>query len=155
MEWVDAFKDVNYWVVLVAVLSTFAVGMAWYSETMFGKIWMKELGLKKKDLEDKDGMVFYKDLFQTMAGYFGNKPPTKTIGKGTLLFFCYLDALFSFLFRSKRKLLRSMVDSMYSTPQYDASKIKLELGFQFTPSAETLERVVKNYSSLSSTGSDN
>ena len=99
--------------------------------------------------------IFYKDLFQTMAGYFGNKPPTKAIVKGTLLFFCYMDALFSFLFRSKRKLLRSMVSSMYNTPLYDATKIKLELGFQFTPSTETLKRVVKNYSSLSSTGSNN
>jgi nucleoside-diphosphate-sugar epimerase len=98
---------------------------------------------------------FYKELFQSMAAYFGNKPPTKSIGKGTLLFLCRLDALSSFLFRRKRKLLKSMVDSMYNTPLFDASKIKRELGFEFTPIEKTLERVVKNYSPSSSTGSDN
>ncbi len=99
--------------------------------------------------------MFYKDLFQSMAGYFGNKPPVKAIGKGTLLFLSRLDALLSFLFPRKRKLLKSMVDSLYRTPLFDSSKIKRELDFQFIPIEETLERVVKNYSSMSSTGSNN
>ena len=57
MEWIEAFENINYLGVLAAVISTFAVGMFWYSESVFGKTWMKLEGLKKKDVEDKDKMM--------------------------------------------------------------------------------------------------
>lgn len=87
----------------------------------------------------------YKELLVDLAGHFGKKPPTKSLSKFTFLFLSRVDALSSFLFGTKRKLLRSMVESMYSTPIYDASKIKLELDFEFTPTKVTTKRVVKNY----------
>lgn len=42
---------VNWVAVLVATLGSFLVGSIWYAPPVFGKIWMKSLGLKKKDLE--------------------------------------------------------------------------------------------------------
>jgi hypothetical protein len=57
MDWLEALGDINYWAVLVAVASSFAVGMAWYSESVFGKTWMKLSGISKKDTEDKEGMM--------------------------------------------------------------------------------------------------
>jgi len=57
MEWTDAFGDINYLAILGAVISTFPVGMIWYSESLFGKTWMKLEGLKKKDVENKDNMM--------------------------------------------------------------------------------------------------
>ena len=70
MEWIDAFKDINYIGVVAAVLSTFAVGMTWYSESvMFGKTWMKLEGLKKKDVENKDNMMRAM-LHSTIASFF-------------------------------------------------------------------------------------
>ena len=57
MEWIEALKNINYIAVLVAVLSTFAVGMSWYSTSVFGKRWMKELGIKEEDMNNKDGMM--------------------------------------------------------------------------------------------------
>jgi len=92
----------------------------------------------------------YKDFLERMALLFGNKPPSKAIGRGTLLFLSKLDALSSFLFRRKRKLLKSMVASMYHTTHYDNSKVKTELNFEFTTMEETLARIVKSYSSSSS-----
>ncbi len=91
----------------------------------------------------------YKDLFTRLSNSFGKNPPSKAIGKNTLLLLSKLDATFSFLFRRKRKLLKSMVDSMCYTSIYNASKITTELDFQYTPIDETLSRVVNNYSSSS------
>lgn len=69
MEWIDAFKDINYVGVFVAVASTFAVGMFWYAETVFGKTWMKLEGLKKKDVEKKENMM-QAMLHSTVASFF-------------------------------------------------------------------------------------
>ncbi|MEM7085363.1 MAG: NAD-dependent epimerase/dehydratase family protein [Bacteroidota bacterium] len=92
----------------------------------------------------------YGDFLSRMARLFNKKPPSKAIGKGVLLLLSKLDALSSFLFRSKRKLLKSMVMSMYHTTHYDSSKVKAELNFEFTPMEETLARIVNSYSSSSS-----
>jgi len=57
MDWLETLRDINYVAVLLAVVSSFAVGMIWYSPKVFGKKWMKETGLKQKDVEKKDGMA--------------------------------------------------------------------------------------------------
>jgi len=87
----------------------------------------------------------YKVLLTDLAENFGNKPPTKALRRSTFMFLSRLDALSSFLFRSKRKLLKSMVESLYRSSVYDASKIKEDLNFEFTPTPNTTKRVVKNY----------
>lgn len=92
----------------------------------------------------------YRDFLGRMAPLFGKEPPSKSIGRNTLRFLSKLDALRSFLFRRKRKLHKSMVDTMYHSTHYSNSKIKTELHFEFTPMEETLKRIVKNYSSSSS-----
>lgn len=94
--------------------------------------------------------INYQDFLGRMARLFGKKPPSKAIGKGSLLFLSKLDALSSFLFRRKRKLLKAMVQSMYHSTHYENSKAKTELNFEFTPIEETLTRIVKSYSSSSS-----
>ena len=43
--------DINYWAVLVAAIAQFVIGMAWYSPMLFGKTWMKEMGLTDKDMK--------------------------------------------------------------------------------------------------------
>ena len=57
MDWLEALGDINYVGVAVAVLSGFAVGATWYAESVFGKTWMKLVGLKKKDVENKEKMM--------------------------------------------------------------------------------------------------
>lgn len=47
-----AFEDVNWLAVVVAALSTFVVGSAWYHDKTLGPKWMKAVGLKRKDLEN-------------------------------------------------------------------------------------------------------
>jgi hypothetical protein len=56
MDWGTALSDVNLVAVIVAVLASFAVGMVWYAESVFGKMWRKGAGLSKKDMDSKEGM---------------------------------------------------------------------------------------------------
>jgi hypothetical protein len=55
--------DVNWWAVLVATLSTFAVGFLWYSRSFMGNTWQKLIGLSDSDIKSADMKV-------TMGGTF-------------------------------------------------------------------------------------
>lgn len=46
--------EVNYLAVLLATLSSFVVGMIWYSKGLFGTSWGKMVGLSEK--QQKEGM---------------------------------------------------------------------------------------------------
>jgi hypothetical protein len=41
--------NLNYWAILVAAISTMAVGFLWYSPLLFAKPWMKEMGYDPND----------------------------------------------------------------------------------------------------------
>lgn len=51
--------SVNYWGVALAALAATLLGMIWYSPRLFGKEWMRLVGLSNKDLEKikKKGMI--------------------------------------------------------------------------------------------------
>lgn len=50
-ELTDVWTDLNWWAVLVATLSTFAVGGIWYSKGVLGGVWQKLVGLTDKDIK--------------------------------------------------------------------------------------------------------
>ncbi|RMA66347.1 NAD-dependent epimerase/dehydratase family protein [Ulvibacter antarcticus] len=89
--------------------------------------------------------IYYKELLTEIALQLNKKPPRKKAAKWVLTVFSKLDWLSHILFRSKRKLLKSTVNSLYKISFYDACKIEKELDFQFTPYPKTLERVSKNF----------
>ena len=43
--------NLNYWAILVSAFINMVVGSVWYSPLIFGKSWMKLIGLDKKNLE--------------------------------------------------------------------------------------------------------
>ena len=43
--------EFNFLAILVAAFSTLFIGFIWYSDAVFGKIWMREAGLNKEELE--------------------------------------------------------------------------------------------------------
>jgi hypothetical protein len=47
--------EINYVAVLVAGLLSMVIGFGWYSLKVFGKSWMKETGLKMKDIQNWPG----------------------------------------------------------------------------------------------------
>jgi hypothetical protein len=50
MNLLAAFSEISWVSVLVATVVSFALGSAWYSPVLFGKIWQKELGLSNENI---------------------------------------------------------------------------------------------------------
>ncbi len=53
--------DINYWAIIVSAVASFILGMLWYSPLLFGKPWMKMMGLTQQHAEaaKKKGMAKY------------------------------------------------------------------------------------------------
>jgi hypothetical protein len=50
--------DINYLAVVAAAVVNMAVGFVWYSLSVFGKTWMKEVGLSMKQIGNGPGMGY-------------------------------------------------------------------------------------------------
>jgi hypothetical protein len=50
--------DINYLAVIAAAFVNMAVGFVWYSLKVFGKDWMKEVGLSAKDIGNGPGVGY-------------------------------------------------------------------------------------------------
>ncbi len=59
----DYIEQLNWFVVFVAATTGFLTGALWYSKSMLGKVWMKTVGLKDKDVKKANMTV-------TMGGAF-------------------------------------------------------------------------------------
>lgn len=57
MDWANELSNINYWAILLATLSSFAVGASWYAWGIFGKEWSRLIGLTKEELEKPEGMT--------------------------------------------------------------------------------------------------
>jgi hypothetical protein len=49
MDYLPVF-DINYWAVLVAAIAANVIGMLWYSPALFGKPWLKLLGMTEEKM---------------------------------------------------------------------------------------------------------
>src|SRR5450830_198071 len=56
MDWGQALGDVNWWAVLAAALSSFAVGALWYGRALFGKSWMRLAGVSEESINARKEM---------------------------------------------------------------------------------------------------
>jgi nucleoside-diphosphate-sugar epimerase len=89
--------------------------------------------------------IYYKELLSELAILLDKKPPKKLVPKIWLRVFSKIDWMLNKVFGKKRIMLKSTVRSLYKISFYDASKIRNDLDFEFTPYSETLERVAKDY----------
>ncbi len=89
--------------------------------------------------------IYYKELFSELAVHLSKKPPKKKVPKWLLMAFSKADWLLSIIFRTKRRLLKATVHSLYKLSFYNTSKVETDLNFSFIPYKETLARVAKNY----------
>src|SRR5690554_3458829 len=71
MDWGFYLSEINWWAVILATLSSFAVGMLWYAKAAFGAKWIKLVGLKESDLKNNDGMA-QTFVMTAIAGLIGN-----------------------------------------------------------------------------------
>lgn len=89
--------------------------------------------------------VSYQDLLTNLAISLNKKPPYKSVAKWKMLLFSNFDWLSNRIFKTKQKLLKATVKSLYNKSFYDASKIEKEIDFSYTPHQKTIERISRNY----------
>ena len=63
MNLAHSLASINWPAVVVATVVAFAIGGLWYSDTLFGKAWLEEVGLTEEDV-NKANMV------RTFSGAF-------------------------------------------------------------------------------------
>ena len=57
MEFTEILSKLNWWAVLLATASSVVVGFLWYDKRAFGGVWMKLVGLTKKQINSSTGMT--------------------------------------------------------------------------------------------------
>lgn len=85
--------------------------------------------------------ISYKKLISEMAVRFDKKPPKRKLSKRFMLLLSGLDWFSSKVFRTKRKLVKDTVRSMFTTTCYTNTKFTDQFNFSFTPTSETLDRI--------------
>jgi len=62
--------DINYWAVLVIGVMAMALGYVWYSQSVFGRIWMKLTGKSEAELQGYGSQTILKAFLSALlAGY--------------------------------------------------------------------------------------
>ncbi len=89
--------------------------------------------------------VSYKNLMSSLAISFDNKVPQTAIPKWILSVLSTIDWVSHTLFRTKRKLQKTTVESLYTKNTYDGSNIEKIISFKYTPLKETFERITPLY----------
>ena len=86
--------------------------------------------------------ITFKELLSKLAVLFEKKPPTKKLSKGIILFISGIDWLLNKLFNTKRKVVKANVLSMFTNTTYNTDKLRDQFDFKYTPTDETLKRIV-------------
>lgn len=86
--------------------------------------------------------ITFKELLSKLAVLFEKKPPTKKLSKGIMLFISGIDWLLNKLFNTKRKVVKANVLSMFTNTTYNTDKLRDQFDFKYTPTDETLKRIV-------------
>lgn len=82
-------STINWWAVLVAALSCFALGSIWYAPPVFGKAWIRESGVdvekgKSANMAKIFGLAFLTGLFAAVNLAFFLNDPTIGLQQGAM-----------------------------------------------------------------------
>jgi len=137
------------------ILRTVNKGVKYYTTGGVGIVDVQDVAkamvlLLKSDLKNDHYILVgkninYREFLSKIAENLHKKAPQKSISKGMMTAFASVDWFSNKLFRTKRKLLKATVRSLYNESFYDASKIEKEINFNYTPYEKTIERVSRNY----------
>jgi hypothetical protein len=119
----------NLWAVLVAAVTAFLVGGAWYAPAVFGRIWQKEAGLSDEQLRARNAAMMFGGSFLLSllaAAVFGmflgpHPAPELAIGAGFAAGFAWVAASFgiNYLFEA-RSVKLFLINGGYHTVQFTA-----------------------------------
>ncbi|MEN8247612.1 MAG: DUF1761 domain-containing protein [Bacteroidota bacterium] len=119
--------NINYWAVLVAAISSFAIGALWYAPFLFGKVWQKAIGLSDEELKNANmgktfGLAFVLGVMISfgMAMFFGEPiglHQGAMYGAMTAIFFV-IPSIGTLGLFEQHKLLLFLVNSGYKLVTY-------------------------------------
>jgi nucleoside-diphosphate-sugar epimerase len=89
--------------------------------------------------------ITYRKLLETIAESLGKTTPLKEVKRWQLLVYSQLDKLQSILTNRKRSLYKANINSAFKQLNYDTSKLKNTIDFQFVSIANSVDSVVENY----------
>lgn len=67
MDLITSLQSLNYVAVVVATVAGFMTGGIWYAPPIFGKMWMKESGIKESDAKKSAGPAMTKSFVLTFV----------------------------------------------------------------------------------------
>lgn len=116
--------DINVFAVLVAAVSSFALGGFWYSPMLFGRIWNRENGSTKQPGHPARvfGVSFVCSLMAAaaFAMWLGAEPPlSRALLEGVVVGLCFVAASFGINYQfAQRSTILWAIDGGYHTLQF-------------------------------------
>ena len=137
------------------IFRTIAKGLKFYTPGGIGIVDVKDvvkamIYLTKSELKNQAYIlvgknILYEKLLAKISNKLNRKAPKLLISKTLMLTFASYDWFLNKLFKTRRKLLKSTVRSLFKRSFYDASKITNTKNFSFRNLDKTIERVARNY----------
>ena len=137
------------------IFRTIAKGLKFYTPGGIGIVDVKDvvkamIYLTKSELKNQAYIlvgenILYEKLLAKISNKLNRKAPKLLISKTLMLTFASYDWFLNKLFKTRRKLLKSTVRSLFKRSFYDASKIINTKNFSFRNLDKTIERVARNY----------
>jgi len=138
-----------------SIVKRISKGLKYYTTGGIGLVDVQDvtkvmIALMKGDIKNQRFIlvaenICYKDFLGNLAEKIGVQKPSKEISKWKLVLFSKIDWFFSFFFGTKRKLLRTHVDSLYKFDHYNGNAITKAISFEYTPLDTTMKRVATNF----------
>ena len=102
--------SINFWAVLVAAISAFAVGSVWYSPILFGNVWMRENGFSEEEIKNSNPTKSYIIAFiltviiaVNLAAFLGDATITWGLAAGALAGIGWVAAAIGILYLFEEK----------------------------------------------------
>ena len=118
--------ELNVWAILVAAVTSFVLGGAWYSPALFGNAWNREAADTRPKGDGHPAKVFgVSFLFSLIAAFafawwLGPNPPlSNAVTYGLVAGACFVAASFGINYQfANRSFLLWLIDGGYHTAQF-------------------------------------
>ncbi|HOJ18005.1 MAG: DUF1761 domain-containing protein [Ignavibacteriales bacterium] len=119
--------QINYIAVFVSAVLSFLVGWVWYAPFLFGKIWLKELGLSQQEIENQNMLKIFGGAFIltliigfNLAAFLGPEPDFSLgLFYGALAGIGWVSASIGVVYLFSRKSLKLfLIDAGYQVVIY-------------------------------------
>lgn len=88
--------------------------------------------------------ISYRSLMTDLAHLSGKKAPAKKLSKTLMQIISSIDGVCHSIFRTRRKITKDIVRSMFKKSEYSNKKIVDLLDYDFIPTEDTLSFIVEN-----------